>query len=157
MMDLVYAACAFIAGGAVMMFAAVLAPLIGLGGAPGALVHLRGERSGSTWLRSTGSVLCLVGQSYVALLLTAVVAESVRSLATGVGFPITVAVMWFMGWMIANGPVWAATKDAQTAAQPTVQYVMVSISGWVPAVAYWPLVLWPGLAPWLGAGWVPHL
>lgn len=129
--------------------------VVGLAGAPGALLSVAGSRRRTTaGIIVSGFILTALGQLAASLLWIAVIYQSVHAWlgeSGGVGR----FLVWVVAFYIANAPALIARKDAAREADKNVQHVATFVVTRLTLVASFVLLFMPSLLHG-NLGWVPH-
>lgn len=139
-----------------MLLAAVWTFVIGLAGAPGAvLAAMANKSSGSERFPVWALVVTVSGQLYAALIfIVFVITTTERRVTSNDGVGAWVA--WTVTFAVATAPAWIAAKDASKATPRTVQHVGTAFTAPLATAAFFVLLLAPATRN-LGWGWLPSL
>lgn len=142
----------FVACSAGMALMAVVMLVMGFGGMPGALLHLKGVSSRNGFLVMSGYALCALGQSYV-VGAYAVFAVSLLRWFTEGHPDLPTWPLWFAAFYHGNAvPVLALKENPE---EPTAQHHTLGIVGLISILVFLLIVFSPNtLKP--VYGWVPY-
>jgi hypothetical protein len=135
--------------------AAIYTFVVGLAGAPGALLSAAAvKRSPDGAIPVWGLLLTVAGQLYAALVFVALVTNFVEahlSGTTGIGK----WVAWIVAFFVAVAPTVIALKDAARVEQRNVQHHATTLTAPLTAVGFFVFQFFPSLMN-TGWGWVPR-
>ena len=135
--------------------AAIWTFVVGLMGAPGAMLHHAAEaKSNTAWLRAACVFLTMAGQLLGLLIFTAAVVGSTRSLVEmtdSLGW-----LLWFVAFSVSGSPGWMMIKDASRAERRNAQQVATGLSVPLGNLTFFWFAFFPESAD-VVFGWVPHL
>jgi hypothetical protein len=138
------------------LLAALFTFVVGLAGAPGALLTAAAmRRAGATTIPTWGLLLTVAGQLYASLAFTAFILQTTSSRLQGAdGFGGWAA--WVITFFVASAPPFIALKDAAGAEVKNVQHGATTLTAPLTALGFVVFVLAPSVLR-AGWGWVPHL
>lgn len=141
------------------LVAALWTFLLGLGGAPGALLAHKPSASGRPEYRSAtffivGLMLCVIGQYYVSLAFSAIVTALIANLVARRP-DVTRWILWTVAFFVSVAPAFYAAKDAAYQENKTIQYLATVFALPITGIGFWLFVLYrPIIAPWK---WIPFV
>lgn len=129
--------------------------VIGLAGAPGALLTAAAmRRIATSVIPIWGLLLTVAGQLYASLAFTAfILGTSSSVLANTTGFGKWVA--WVVTFCVASAPALIALKDAARAEAKNVQHAATTLTAPLATVGFLVFLFAPRIRA-LAWGWIPH-
>jgi hypothetical protein len=137
------------------LLAAMYTFVVGLAGAPGALLTLSAmRRADSNTIPTWGLLLTLVGQLYASLAFAAFIVLNTAARLQGVD-GIWRWITWGVAFFVALAPASMALKDAAHAEVKNVQHGAATLTAPLTAIGFVVFVVVPSVLQ-AGWGWVPH-
>ena len=142
------------------LLAAVWTFFVGFGGVPGAVLASK-LASDENWHDGSGNwsllalVVCVVGQSYVALAYGALVVSFTRDFL-GQRPDLVGWIIWIVAWFISDLPASFGARDAARKPELKTQDVAITVTLAVSAIGFWVFVVFPAVMQ-AGWGWIPYV
>ncbi len=142
-------------------FSALYTFVLGIAGAPGAiLTHATMRRQGTHLIPTWGLLLTLLGQVYASLAWVAAIVLFVRS-STAAHSGLGVWIVWFAAFLIAIGPASFALKEAASVHREkpqafTVQHGAAAFTELLTVIGFFVFAFAPNMIE-IAWSWVPQL
>lgn len=146
---------ALILGVGGLLAAAIYTFVIGLAGAPGAMLSAAAaKRSPDEITPVWGLVLTVAGQLYASLLFVTLIINFVEARLSGTtGFGKWV--VWVVAFIVAVAPTGMALKDAARAERRNVQHHAITLTVPLTVIGFFVFCFFPAVMN-AGWGWIPH-
>jgi hypothetical protein len=145
----------FLFGGTVV--AALCTFLIGLAGAPGALLAPKDEdwHSGTSRVSNLALAVCVIGQSYIALAFCAF-AISFTNAVLADRPELIRWILWLVAFIVCIEPCIYGLNDAANKNEKKTQDVAIALTTLISIIGFWVLFAFPQLAKFAWR-WVPYV